>query len=484
MSERELRIEKIARLREAGINPYPERYEKTHDCAAVAALPEGQQGVKTAGRLMAVRAFGKLTFGHLQDQSGRVQIALQKDLLGEQYDLLSKLVDIGDHLGVEGETFRTKTGEPTLKAARVTFLGKGLRPLPEKWHGLKDQELRYRQRYLDLLSNPETRRVFEVRSRAIRFVRSYLDSHGFLEVETPILQGAACGAAARPFVTHHHALDIDFYLRISPETYLKRLVTGGLDRVYEIGRNFRNEGIDPSHLQEFTMLEWYAAYWNYRDNMRFVRELIQALLDEVLGTQKVKFGEATLDFSGEWPEEPYRDALLRDTGIDIDQMQTVDQLRAEIKGRKLGLETDKYPSLASLMDALYKRFTRPKLVQPMFMTRHPQALVPLARRNDERPGDLDMFQVVVASWEIVKAYSELVDPIEQERRLKEQLTDKEAGDDETMMLEPDYIECMEYGMPPISGLGLGIDRLICILTDQDTLRDVVFFPMMRHEETA
>ena len=477
--QRAVRLEKLAKLRELGIQPYPERYDTTSTCLGARALPDGAK-VRIAGRLMLFRSFGKLNFGHLQDPSGRVQVSFQRGELDEAtLKWVTKLTDIGDFLGIEGELWTTKAGERTVQARAVTFLGKSLRPLPEKWHGLHDTDARYRRRYLDLLMSEETRRVFHVRSRVVSLIRSYLDQNGFLEVETPMLQAAASGAAARPFATHHNALDIDLYLRISPETYLKRLVAGGMDRVYEIGRNFRNEGLDPSHLQEFTMLEWYAAYWSYRDNMRFVRELIQTVVREALGTLKIQVSGNEIDLGGEWPERSYRELLFEDCGIDLAAHGDHRSLEAAIKQKGIDLEFKKYRSRAALIDGLYKVVSRPKLIQPMFLTGHPTELVPLARRSDADPGTLDMFQVLVNTWEIVKAYSELVDPIDQRTRLEEQVTLREAGDDETMMMEEDFLECMEHGMPPISGLGLGIDRFVALITGQESLREVVFFPMMR-----
>ncbi|MBK9385658.1 MAG: lysine--tRNA ligase [Planctomycetes bacterium] len=477
--QRAVRLEKLAKLRELGIQPYPERYDTTSTCLGARALPDGAK-VRIAGRLMLFRSFGKLNFGHLQDPSGRVQVSFQRGELDEAtLKWVTKLTDIGDFLGIEGELWTTKAGERTVQARAVSFLGKSLRPLPEKWHGLHDTDARYRRRYLDLLMSEETRRVFHVRSRVVSLVRSYLDQNGFLEVETPMLQAAASGAAARPFATHHNALDVDLYLRISPETYLKRLVAGGMDRVYASGRSSRKDGLDPSHLQEFTMLEYYAAYWSYRDNMRFVREMIQTVVREALGTLKIQVSGNEIDLGGEWPERSYRELLLEDCGIDLAAHGDHRSLEAAIRQKGIDLEFKKYRSRAALIDGLYKVVSRPKLIQPMFLTGHPTELVPLARRSDADPGTLDMFQVLVNTWEIVKAYSELVDPIDQRARLEEQVAMREAGDDETMMMEEDFLECMEHGMPPISGLGLGIDRFVALITGQESLREVVFFPMMR-----
>jgi lysyl-tRNA synthetase class 2 len=386
---------------------------------------------------------------------------------------------MGDFIGVEGYRYITGKGEPTLGARTVTVLQRSLEPMPDKWAGVVDTDVRYRKRYLDLLGNPESRQRFLVRSRLIAFIRRWLDERGFLEVETPMLQAAASGAAARPFSTHHNALDRDFYLRISPETYLKRVVAGGFDRVYEIGRNFRNEGIDTSHLQEFTMLEWYAAYWDYTDNMTAVRDLIVAALEEVTGSTSVELDGVTLDFGAAWPVIDYRTAVRDATGIDLAVVRDVDTLKAEIAERGIADDLGDTVSYGALVDLLYKRTVRPSLVQPCFLVHHPAELVPLARRNDDDPSVLDMFQVVVAGWEIVKAYSELVDPVEQEERLLDQVRLREAGDDETMMMEDDFIEAMRHGMPPMSGLGLGIDRFVALATGAPTLRDVVLFPLLR-----
>jgi lysyl-tRNA synthetase, class II len=459
------------------------------DTLAAEAPERGDdETVQLAGRVVLWRRFGSLAFGHLQDRSGKVQISLSKrELDPEQFKAWSKGISLGDFIGVRGHLWTTDKGERTVAVEDLTVLNKARMPMPDKWAGVADTELRYRKRYLDLLANDESRERFLLRSRVIARIRSFLEEHGFVEVETPMLQAATSGAAARPFSTHHNALDRDFFLRISPETYLKRVVAGGFDRVYELGRNFRNEGTDSSHLQEFTMLEWYAAYWDYRDNMAFVQELITTVLDEVVGTREVEYEGTRLDFSTPWPELDYRDLVLGATGIDLTKIRDVDVLKAEL-GRhgllgRLGLDDeddlDQQTSYPGLVDLLYKRTVRPDLVQPCFLTHHPAELVPLARRSDDDPSRLDMFQVVVHGWEIVKAYSELVDPVEQRARLEEQVALREAGDDETMMMEEDFIECMEHGMPPMSGLGLGIDRFVALLTDASTLRDVVLFPQMR-----
>ncbi|MGH3943379.1 MAG: lysine--tRNA ligase [Pseudonocardiaceae bacterium] len=446
--------------------------------AADALKAPGGTAIRLAGRVILWRRMGGLIFGHVQDRSGRVQISLSRDELGvDVFTEWIRAVKIGDFVGVAGNTYTTRRGERTVAVSELTVLNRTVRALPDKWQGISHVEARYRRRYLDLLVNSDSRERFRARAKIIQGIRRFLDDNDFLEVETPILQEAASGAAARPFVTRHNALGQDFYLRISPETFLKRIVVGSLDRVYELGRNFRNEGMDSSHLQEFTMLEWYAAYWDYRDNMTFVRELILAVLDEVLGTRSVTYDGVQLDFGADWPELDYRTEVARRTGIDLTVVRDLPTLRERVAG--LGLDVGEAVSYAGLVDLLYKKTVRSELVQPCFLVHHPAELAPLARRSDEDPTRLDMFQVVVNGWEIVKAYSELVDPVEQRRRLEEQAELREAGDDEAMMLEEDFIEAMEYGMPPMSGLGLGIDRFVALLTDASTLREVVLFPAMR-----
>jgi len=477
---RQVRIDKLARLRAAGIPPYPGRYERSHTLAGAAALPDTARGLRLAGRMVAVRTFGKLTFAHLQDQTGRLQIALRRGEVDDAtWTVFHELCDRGDYLGVEGDLFTTKKGELTLAARRLTFLGKALRPLPEKWHGLKDPELRQRRRYLDLVMSEETRERFRMRSRVLRVLRSFLDAHGFDEVETPALQTVASGASARPFITHHNALDLDVYLSISPETWLKRLVVGGYDRVYEICRCFRNEGMDPSHLQDFTMLEFYVAYWSWEDNLRFTEELFRHLLQEVLGTLRISWRGRELDFSGEWPRVDMATLIRERTGIDIAACESVDELRGAITGKRISIEGLETLGRGNLVDALYKATVRDDLIQPCFLTGIPADTLPLARRNDDDPGRADCFQLLVNGWEIVKAYSELVDPLAQRERFVEQERLRTGGDEEAMRIDEEYLLAMEYGMPPISGWGMGVDRLCALLAGTDSLRDVVFFPLLR-----
>ena len=456
----------------------PESGYSTDSVAASARNAADGTVVRLAGRVVLWRRMGGLIFGHLQDRSGRIQISLSRDELGaDTFKEWSRAVKIGDFIGVVGSPYTTRLGERTIAVSDLTLLNRTVRALPDKWQGLSNVEARYRRRYLDLMVNTESRERFYTRAKVIQRIRRFLDDNDFLEVETPILQDAASGASARPFVTRHNALGEDLYLRISPETYLKRVVVGSLDRVYELGRNFRNEGMDSSHLQEFTMLEWYAAYWDYRDNMAFVRELIRTVLDEVLGSRIVTYNGVKLDFGADWPELDYRAEVARRTGIDLTVVRDLPTLREQVA--RLGLDVEDGASYAGLVDLLYKKTVRPELIQPCFLLHHPSELVPLARRSDADPTRLDSFQVVVNGWEIVKSYSELIDPVEQRRRLEEQAEQRAAGDDEAMMMEEDFIEAMEYGMPPMSGLGIGIDRFVALLTDAPTLREVVLFPAMR-----
>ncbi len=477
----EYRLQKLKTIKELGIQPWPERFEITHTLTAAAQLPDGTEKVRVAGRIVALRKLGKLTFAHLQDVEGRVQIALKQDLLGDAYKAFHKIIDIGDFVGITGSTFTTKTGEKTIMTEEYQFLGKALRELPEKWHGLTDIELRYRQRYLDLITNAESRRVALIRSRLIKALRNFLDERGFIEVETPILTNQPSGALARPFQTHHNALGIDVYLRIAPETYLKRLVVGGFTHVYEIARNFRNEGISPVHLQDFTMVEGYSAYWNYEDNMKLMRSMILYLLEKVFGTYEIQIGEHLIDFSQEWPVVTFRELILKDAGIDINAYPDGPSLLAAIREKGIQLEHENLEALGkgNLIDVLYKKVSRPKIIAPTFLTAHPIELSPLARRNDEDPTVADRFQLIVNGAEIINAYSELVDPIDQRQRLEEQARLRSQGDEEAMPLDHDYLLAMEHGMPPISGWGMGIDRLLQVLLDLPNIRDSILFPLMR-----
>ena len=485
-SLRDVRIEKRQALEAAGIQVHPDRFERTHTIAETMKLGDGTK-VRAAGRIGQLRKFGKLTFATLEDFDGHIQLALMRDQLDadpeksrQKYELFSKHVDRWDFLGVDGEMYHTDKGELTIKVHDWVFLGKTLQPPPNKYQGVKDTELNWRKRYLDLVSNPETRERFRVRTKSVNAIREYLNGSGFVEVETPILNTQQSGALARPFYTHHNALDIDLVLRIAPETYLKRLIVGGYDRVYEFARCFRNEGLAASHLQEFTMLEFYASYWNYEDNMTFTEALLKHAIREAVGTLQIERGGKVIDFEQPWPRRRLADVILEHSGIDIDQHHEADTLRKAIFEKKVELDNPG-AGRGSLIDQLYKRTARPTLIQPTFIVGHPVDLSPLARRNDQNPDAVDRFQLVVDTWEVINAYSELVDPLDQRRRFEEQAELRKKGDDEAMPADEDYLTAMEFGMPPISGWGMGIDRFVALLTDAPNLRDVVWFPLMRPE---
>lgn len=480
IEERDIRIGKLKLIREKGVNPYVDRFEKTHSLLQAKKLPLSTGDVRTAGRILTVRLFGRLIFATLKDFSGKMQIALQEKVIGkEMFSFFKKFVDIGDFIGVEGSIFKTRAGEITLDTGKFELLSKTLRPLPEKWHGLTDQELIYRQRYLDLVMNDGTIERFLKRTRIIKSIRDFLDANDFVEVETPVLQTKPSGAIATPFATHHNALDLDLYLRIAPETYLKRCIAGGFEKVYEFARSFRNEGLDPSHLQDFTMLEYYAAYWNYEDNMRFTENLIKHVLEEVNGSLNLVFGEKGLNFNKEWRRVPMRDIIKETTRIDYTLFSNAEDLRKELIKRNIEIQDVETMGFGSIIDSIFKKAVRPEIIDPLFIIHHPIELSPLARRNDSNPMITDRFQLVVNGWEIVNAYSELIDPVDQRERLEEQARLHSKGDAEAMVMDEDFLTAMEHGMPPISGLGMGIDRFVCLLTNQENLRDIILFPLMK-----
>ncbi len=480
----QIRREKISAIREIGEHPYAERYETTCSIADALQLEDGIKNVRLAGRIIALRYFGKLAFGHLFGFSGKIQFALQKTVLGERFVQFKKVIDIGDFIGIDGEMITTKTGEKTVDVREWTFLSKSLRPLPEKFHGITDPELRLRRRYLDLIMTPEVMQRFKMRTRIIKVIRNYLDDNNFVEIDTPVLCNKASGALARPFTTHNNALDIDVFLRIAPETYLKRAIAGGFERVYEFARSFRNEGVDASHLPDFTMLEYYCAFWNYEDNMNFTEKMIKHLLQEVMGCLKVTYGDTEISFDGSWPRISLRDLLITDCGIDIDQCVSREELSAEIGKKRIAFDDDVDTDNAgrgTLIDLLYKKVSRPKLINPVFIIHHPLDLSPLARKNDLNNKVVDRFQLVINRWEVLNAYSELIDPVDQAQRFEQQAEARAQGDTETMDIDNDFLLCMEYGMPPMSGWGMGIDRMVALLTNAQTLRDVVLFPLLRPE---
>ena len=485
-SEQEtVRREKVESIRSV-TNPYPERYEVTHSLKEASNLPDETKNVSVAGRIVFMRKMGKLSFLKLRDIESDLQVSIKIDLVGEEnYEFFKTNIDLGDFIGAKGEIFTTHTGEKTLRADEFTFLGKALKPLPEKFHGLTDPELCYRNRYVDMIMNEDTRSRFLTRFKFVRELRRYLDDNGYYEIETPILNNKPSGAVARPFKSHHNALDLDVYLRIAPETYMKRAVVAGIPKVYEIARCFRNEGMDATHLQDFTMIECYQAYFNYKDNMLFIQNLLQSIIKNIFGTLTIMVGDKEVDMSGTWPTVSFRDLIIKYANIDIKEYDTKEKLLQKIKDEKIELDSEtpiENLGYGNLVDYLYKKVARPSMIGPVYLTEHPTSLSPLARANDDRPEITDRFQLVINGAEIVNGFSELVDPQEQEKRLLEQARLKMNGDEEAMDMDYDYIGAMEYGMPPISGWGMGIDRLIQLLTNSENIKDVVMFPLMRPED--
>ena len=485
-SEQELvRIGKLDLIREV-CNPYPERFEVTHKLKDAKNLEDGVNEVSLAGRITFMRKMGKLSFIRIQDIEGSMQLEIKVDMVGEEkYQFFKKQIDSGDFIGATGEIFTTQTGEKTLRVHSFEFLGKALRPMPEKFHGVVDTEIKYRQRYVDLIANEESRRVFLGRSKFYAFLHRFLGENGFLEVETPILQTAVCGAAARPFYTHHNALNQDCNLRIAPETYLKQCIAGGFDRVYEVAKCFRNEGMDTQHLQEFTQVEWYVSYWNFEDNIKFYKRFIKELLLELVGTTTIEYQGHLLDFGKEtWNRINYVEEMRKIFGFDFLEVEDPSVLKDMIVEKGLfGYEDmEEYKSVSQIVDFVYKKKIREGLYEPTIMYNYPAMLIPLARRNDNDNRIIDVFQVVAAGTELCKAYSELVNPMVQREAFEEQLKAKEQGDEETMEMDESFLKAMEQGMPPISGLGFGIDRLMMLIYNQDSIRDVVLFPLMKPEE--
>ena len=480
--QEQVRREKLKNIK----NPYPDRFEVNCEIADASQMEDGTTGIRVAGRIILMRKMGKMSFLTIGDILGKIQISVKVDMIGEEaYQDFKANYDLGDFIGVEGELFTTHTGEKTIRASHIEFLGKALKPLPEKFHGVEDIETIYRKRYLDLITNDDSKKKFLFRSRFIKELRNYLDSKGYLEIETPILNNKASGATAKPFVTHHNVLDIDLFLRIAPETYLKRAIVGGYTKVFEIARCFRNEGIDATHLQDFTMIEGYGAYLNYRDNMKFLREMLQSIIMNIFGTLEINVGDKVVDLSGEWEDISFRDLILKYSDIDINVYNTKELLLQKIREDKIEIDSEtplENLGYGNLVDQLYKKIARPYIINPVFLTKHPISLSPLARANDSDPTITDRFQLVINGAEIINAYSELVDPIEQEKRLLEQARLKANGDEESMPMDYDYIDAMEYGMPPISGWGMGIDRLVQLLTNSANIKDVVLFPLMKNKE--
>ena len=474
------RLDSLTRIRARGIDPYPHSYHPSHTIREAVTLfgqqGESSQDISLAGRMMSKRSMGKISFLDIRDNSGKIQLALRYDLLGrERYEFLQD-IDIGDIIGVEGKLFRTKAGELTLEVSDFAMLCKSLRPLPEKWHGLADVEKRYRQRYLDLISNEESKSIFISRSKIITAIRSFLDKQGFMEVETPVLQPHAGGALARPFVTHHHALDEDLYLRIALELHLKRLVVGGFDKVYEMARAFRNEGISVKHNPEFTLLECYQAYSDYNDMMRLVEEMFSYVVREVLGGTKLTYNGNTIDFNLPWQRLYLCEAIREYCGIDFEDYPDAASLRTRMT--ELDMDVDPTKGRGRLIDELISTFVEPNLVQPTFLLDYPVEMSPLAKRKRGNDRLVERFEGFVAGMETANAFTELNDPLEQRERFRQQLKGQVA-DEEVEIADEDFLQALEYGMPPTGGLGMGIDRLVMLLTNQQSIREVILFPQLK-----
>jgi len=482
------RLEKLNRIRARGIDPYPHSYERSHTTSeAVALLTEEEETpektptaeLTLAGRIVASRFMGKIAFFDIRDGSGKIQLYFCWDLLGEEkYELLRDL-DIGDIIGVKGKVFRTKTGEPTIEVSDFTILTKSLQPLPEKWHGLVDVEKRYRQRYLDLISNEEIKPIFIIRGKIIAAIRQFLDKQGFIEVETPVLQSVAGGALARPFVTHHQALDQDLYLRIALELSLKRLIVGGFDRVYEIGRAFRNEGISIKHNPEFTMLESYQAYADYKDVMQMVEKMILYVAKEVLGSAQFSYGDKIIDVTPPWRLFSLRETIQKHCGIDFEDYPDADSLRARIQ--ELGVEVDPTKNRGRLVDELIATFVEPNLIEPTFLLDYPVEMSPLAKRKRDSERLVERFEAFIGGMEIANAFSELNDPVEQRQRFQQQMQNRGLGED-VEVVDDDFLLALEYGMPPCGGLGVGVDRLVMLFADRQSIREVIFFPQLKTKD--
>jgi lysyl-tRNA synthetase class 2 len=482
----------LTELQALGVEAYPHRFEATetisslvdaHGSKTSEQLESEQPRARVAGRILAIRSFGKASFLQLSDGHARIQVYVRQDSVPELDFKAFKLLDIGDWVGVEGRLFRTKTNEFSVWTSEVRFLSKCLLPLPEKWHGLQDVEIRYRQRYLDLIVNPDARRVFEVRSRAVTAIREFLIARGFLEVETPMMQPIAGGALARPFVTHHNALDMPLYMRIAPELYLKRLVVGGIERVFEINRNFRNEGISTQHNPEFTMLEFYWSYADYRDLMRLTEELVQQVAQATVGTDEVTFGEHAISLT-----PPYRRLSLREgaraaaaarLGQEVTEADLRSRERAAALAEKLGLEVARTSGAGKIAASIFESLCEEDLIQPVFVYDFPTEVSPLSKQRKDDPDTVERFELYIGGFEVANAFSELNDPVEQRRRFEQQIQERQGGDEEAHAMDEDYIRALEYGLPPTGGEGIGIDRLVMVLTNSPSIRDVILFPLMR-----
>ena len=484
----QVRREKLSELREKGLDPFGKRFERSHLAAEILEkyselekeeLDTQNISVTIAGRIMTKRGKGKAGFAHVQDLSGQIQIYVRQDAVGEEQYEIFNLIDLGDIVGIKGQIFKTKVGELSIKASSFEILSKSLRPLPDKFHGLKDVEQRYRQRYLDLIMSEESKQTFITRSQIIRSIRNYLDHNGYLEVETPMMHAIAGGASARPFVTHHNTLDMTLYMRIAIELHLKRLIVGGLEKVYEIGRVFRNEGVSTRHNPEFTMIELYEAYADYQDIMELTENLVAHVAQEVLGTTTVQYGEYEIDLKPQWKRLHMVDAIKEYTGVDFWNVTSTEEAKRLAKENGIAYkETMEY---GHIVNEFFEQKVEEKLIQPTFIFGHPVEISPLAKKNPDDPRFTDRFELFIVAREHANAFTELNDPIDQRERFEAQLVEREQGNDEAHEMDEDFVEALEYGMPPTGGLGIGIDRLVMLLTNSASIRDVLLFPQMRHK---
>jgi lysyl-tRNA synthetase class 2 len=482
----EVRRQKLAKLKQAGYAGYPNDFKSTFSASEVVSkfsnlsdeeLTAKAREVRLAGRIMAIRKMGKASFFHVQDRSGRLQVYARSDRLGDEAYALVRSLDIGDIVGLWGPVFRTHTKELTVEAQGLRLLTKCLRPLPEKWHGLADVEARYRQRYLDLMVNPQVREVFEKRSRIMRLVRRFFEERDFLEVETPMMQSVPGGAAARPFITHHNALDMELYLRVAPELFLKRLLVGGFDRVFELNRNFRNEGISVRHNPEFTMLEFYQAYATFEDLIQLTEELFVTIAKEITGSLQLSYGGQSIDLTRPWRRMTLKEAIVVHGGADEREVSTLEALQNFAKRK--GLPIDLNVSCGNLLVEVFEAVAESQLTQPTFITGYPLEVSPLARKNDNDPAMVDRFELYIGGRELANAFSELNDPADQRERFWRQMEARNAGDDTANPIDEDYVRALEYGMPPAAGEGIGVDRLVMLFTDSASIRDVILFPLLR-----
>ena len=476
-----IRREKLARYEEDGIYPFGQRFVVQQHAKDIKDDFRNfeDQPVTIAGRLMTIRSHGKTAFANIRDLSGDIQVYFRKDVLGEDAYKHVKMLDMGDIVGIEGHVFRTHMGEITVKVDKLTLLSKSLRPLPEKWHGLKDTELRYRQRYLDLIVNPEVRTTFVNRTKIVSKMRQYMNAHHFMEVETPMLHAIPGGAAARPFITHHNALDIDIYMRISPELHLKRLIVGGLERVFEINRSFRNEGIDNRHNPEFTMMESYQAYGNFEDAIELKENIVAYCAKEVLGTTTINYQGTEIDLTPPWNRITMQEGIKQYTGEDFDAVETIEEARAIAD--RLNVEYTDRDGIGKIINLCFEDYVEENLIQPTVVYGHPVEISPLAKQNREKPLTTERFECFIYGRELANGYSELNDPIDQRQRFEKQLLERAAGDDEAHRMDEDFVAALEYGLPPTAGLGIGVDRLVMFLTDSASIRDVLLFPLMKPE---